>query len=153
MSKNVAAQVAALPDMRIAELKQLWRDLYGKEPPPYNRPYLIKRLAYRLQEMAHGGLSDGARFQMTAVLQEIGADELAAPRGDAARRRKRRAAGPVPGTRLVRDWQGERHEVTVLADGFEYAGRPYRSLSAIARAITGTQWNGPAFFGLRQGSR
>jgi hypothetical protein len=153
MSTNPAAQVAVLPDLRISELKQLWRDLYGKEPPPYNRPYLMKRLAYRIQELAQGGLSEGARFQMKAVLQQIGADELAAPRRDAVHRRRRQVKSPVQGTRLVRDWQGERHEVTVLADGFEYAGRPYRSLSAIARAITGTQWNGPAFFGLRRGTR
>lgn len=150
MTDHTLAQVASLPEMPIAELKRLWRDLFGKEAPPYNRPYLVKRLAYRLQELRYGGLSDSAAFKMRVVLQEIGADELASPRPNGGKAQHRRNTdSPVPGTRLIRDWQGTRHEVTVVPDGYEYAGRRYRSLSAIARAITGTQWNGPAFFGLR----
>ncbi len=61
----------------------------------------------------------------------------------------RKGDRPIVGTRLIREWQGIEHTVTVLADGYEYQGRPYRSLSAIARAITGTRWNGPLFFALR----
>ena len=64
----------------------------------------------------------------------------------------RKSDRPITGTRLIREWQGVEHTATVLADGYEYQGRPYRSLSAIARAITGTRWNGPAFFGLRNHS-
>src|SRR5262249_47689615 len=123
---------------------------FGKEPPPYNRSYLVKRLAYRLQELCYAGLSESASFKMQVVLQEIGADELASPRPNGVKSRQRRNSdSPIPGTRLIREWQGSRHEVTVVADGYEYGGKRYRSLSAIAHAITGTQWNGPAFFGLR----
>ena len=151
MTDTTLAQVAALPGMPTADLKRLWQDLYGKEPPPYNRPYLVKRLAYRLQELRYGGLRESARFGMQVVLQEIAADELASPRpnGRRGQRRPRDKDPPLAGTRLIRDWQGARHEVTVVPEGYEYGGRRYRSLSAIARAITGTQWNGPAFFGLR----
>jgi hypothetical protein len=151
MKDGVMAQVAALPAMPIKELKAMWRDLYGKEPPPYNRAYIVKRLAYRIQELAYGGLSEAARFKMRAILDEIGADALASPRGGATgKTKKRRAETPVVGTRLVREWHGERHEVTVVEGGFAYSGQRYRSLSAIARAITGTQWNGWVFFRLKQ---
>ena len=149
MADSVLARVAALPRMPMPELKRLWRDLMGGEPPQFNRPFLVKRLAYRLQELEHGGLPDGAHFKMRAVLQEIGADELASPRPATSRRRAGRTDKLVSGTLLIRDWRGQRYEVTVRDDGFAYQGREYRSLSAIARAITGTQWNGPAFFGLR----
>jgi len=150
MTDTTLARLAALPGTSTAELKRLWRDVFGKEPPPYNRPYLVKRLAYRLQELRYGGLPESASFKMQVVLQEIGADELASPRPNGAKGRRRcNVDSPTAGTRLIRDWQGSRHEVTVVADGYEYGGRRYRSLSAIARAITGTQWNGPAFFGLR----
>ena len=150
MSNPTLAQVAALPNLPTPELKRLWLELFGKKAPPYNRPYLVKRLAYRLQELRFGGLPDSAHFTMRVVLQDIGADELASPRRNGRNTQHRRNTDSlVAGTRLIRDWQGTRHEVTVLPDGYEYAGRRYRSLSAIARAITGTQWNGPAFFGLR----
>lgn len=150
MSNPILPQVAALPNLPTAELKRLWLELNGKEAPPYNRPYLVKRLAYRLQELRFGGLPDSAHFTMRAVLQDIGADELASPRPSGRNTQHRRNSDSlVAGTRLIRDWQGSRHEVTVLPNGYEYGGRRYRSLSAIARAITGTQWNGPAFFGLR----
>jgi hypothetical protein len=85
---------------------------------------------------------------MDEILDEAGYDELGALRKD--RRHPRRSpTAPVTGTRLIREWDGERHEVITLKIGFEYQGRQYKSLSAIAREITGTRWNGPAFFGLR----
>ena len=113
MTDTVLARVVALQTMPITPLKDLWRGLYGKEPPPYNRPYIVKRLAYRIQELAYGGLSEGATFKMKAILEQIGADELASPRGDASRRNGRRNRDRlVTGTRLVRGWDGERHEVS-----------------------------------------
>ena len=149
MTKGTLAQIAALPSLPIAELKDMWRTYFGSAPPAYNRRYLESRLAYRLQELAYGELSEAARVRMTAILQAVGADELASPK--AKPKRKRRKPDAVAGTRFVREWRGERHEVTVVADGFEYRGQRYRSLSVIARTITGTQWSGPAFFGLRDG--
>ena len=91
MTDTILARVAALPEMPMAELKRLWRQLYGNEPPQFNRPFLVKRLAYRIQELTHGGLSDGARFKMRALLQEIDADELASPRLGTGARRQRAA--------------------------------------------------------------
>jgi hypothetical protein len=146
MNNSVLAQLAALPSKTTLELKQLWRDLYDREPPPYNKPFLVKRLAYRVQELAYGGLSARAE----AKLDRLIAEEEARLNGKLP---KNRGDRPIAGTRMIREWQGVEHTVTVLADGFEYQGRRYKSLSAIARAITGTRWNGPAFFGLRDGSR
>jgi Protein of unknown function (DUF2924) len=145
MNNSVLAQLAALPEKSTAELKRLWRDLYDREPPPYNKPFLVKRLAYRVQELAYGGLSARAE----AKLDRLIAEEEARLNGKLP---KNRGDRPIAGTRLIREWQGVEHTVTVLADGFEYQGRRYKSLSAIARAITGTRWNGPAFFGLRNHS-
>ena len=141
----VLAQLAALPTLATADLKQLWRRLYERDPPPYTRTYLISRLTYRVQELAHGGLSDETRARLDALA--AGEDRRAAK----AARHKRRAEAPLAGTRLVRGWQGVEHQVTCLGDGgFEWQGRKYQSLSAVARAITGTQWNGWLFFGLKK---
>ena len=142
MSDNVLAQLAALPGKSTAELKQLWKELYDREPPSFNRDYLIKRLAYRIQELAYGGLS--ARVE--AKLDRLIAEEDLRVKGKLPVRKDDR---PIAGTRLIREWQGVEHTVTVLADGYAYQGRPYKSLSAIARTITGTRWNGPLFFALR----
>jgi hypothetical protein len=142
MSDTVLAQLAALPEKTTPELKQLWRDLYGREPPPYNKPFLVKRLAYRIQELAYGGLSARAEAKLRELIEE----EDARVKGKQPVRKSDRL---ISGTRLVREWQGVEHTATVLDDGFEYQGRCYTSLSAIARAVTGTRWNGPLWFGLR----
>ena len=142
MNDSVLAQLAALPGKTTPELKQLWRELYDREPPSYSKPFLVKRLAYRIQELAYGGLSTRAE----AKLRELIAEEEARLNGKLPKRSRDR---PIVGTRLIREWQGVEHTATVLDDGFEYQGRRYKSLSAVARAITGTRWNGPAFFALR----
>ena len=147
MSTNVLKQIADLERLSYSDLQERWRQLIGAEPPRYRREFMVKRLAHRLQELAHGGLSQDTRDEMDRLLDDAGYDELGA-RGTGPRRRPGRDF-PVAGTRLVREWDGERHEVTVVRGGFEYRGRRYRSLSAIAREITGTRWNGPRFFGLR----
>jgi hypothetical protein len=138
MNNSVLAQLAALPSKTTPELKQLWRDLYDREPPPF----LVKRLAYRIQELAYGGLSARAEAKLNALIDEE-------DRRIKGKQPVRKGDRPITGTRLIREWQGIEHCATVLDDGFEYQGRRYKSLSAIARAITGTRWNGPAFFGLR----
>lgn len=137
----IPARLAALKTMPAAKLKEQWRELFGSAPPPYNRRFLESRLAYRIQELACGGLKP----ETVRRLEQMG-EELDG--GDVVKRRARHDTKPIVGTRLVRGWQGTEHVVTVLADGFEWQGRPYRSLFAIARAITGTRWNGPLFFGL-----
>ena len=138
---TVLAQLAALKAAPIAELKRKWRDLFEGEPPPYNRRFLEHRLGYRIQELAYGGLSAETLERLDAI-----ADEL---EGKTPRRRTALNNRPIAGTRLVREWRGAEHSVTVRHEGFEYQGRPYQSLSAIARHITGTRWNGLVFFGLK----
>ena len=136
-------RLAALKDTPTAELKQQWRELFGKEPPAFNRPYLVSRLAYRIQELAYGGLKPETRARLEALGEQLGG-------GNVVLRRIRADNRPLAGTRLLREWHGVEHTIIVLADGFDWEGRPYKSLSAIARAITGTRWNGWTFFGLRQ---
>ena len=143
----IPARLAALKTTPTSGLKAQWRDLFDSEPPPFNRRYLESRLAYRIQELAHGGLKPETVRRLERLGEELDG-------GDRKKSRIRADAMPITGTRLIREWQGVEHVVTVTSDGFEWQGRPYRSLSAIARAITGTRWNGWVFFGLkRQGGR
>ena len=142
MTDTTLAQVAALKILPTAELKRRWRELFETEPPPYNRRFLESRLAYRIQELAYGGL----RPQTIERLEALG-EQLDGGKIDV--RRMRGSDRPIAGTRLIREWQGVEHAVTVANDGFEWQGRPYKSLSAIANAITGTRWNGWTFFGLK----
>ena len=140
---TVLRQVAGLDDMDLRQLRERWRELFDAEPPTYGRAMLMKRLAYRIQELAYGGLGEDVRNQMDRILDGAGYDEMGR-KGNA-----KKQTGPVPGTLLIREWKGGRHEVTALENGFEYRGRRFRSLSAVAFHITGTKWNGPAFFGVR----
>ena len=139
---DVLRRLAALQTAPTSDLKQQWRELFGREPPAFNRAYLQSRLAYRVQELAYGGLKPETVARLEALGEKLDG-------GNIALRRIRADDRLIAGTRLIREYQGVEHAVTVLVDGFEYEGRPYRSLSAIARAITGTRWNGWTFFGLR----
>jgi hypothetical protein len=135
------ARLNELKSATAPELKAEWRKLFASEPPAYNRRFLESRLAYRIQELEYGGLT------MTTIQRlEALADALD---GKLTARPERGGSLPVAGTRLVRDWNGVEHSVTVTQSGFEWQGRPFKSLSAIARAITGTRWNGWVFFGLK----
>jgi hypothetical protein len=140
MTDTVLAQIAGLKAKSSAELRDMWRELFGKEPPVMGRRYLEDRLAYRLQELHFGGLSARARRKLDALVDQL--EPKAARRRDPGR--------PVAGTRLVREWKGVEHQVTAREHDFEYEGRPYRSLSAVARQIAGSRWNGWLFFGLRR---
>jgi hypothetical protein len=142
MHDSIPARLAALKTMPMPDLKAQWRELFETEPPPFNRRYLENRLAYRIQELAYGGLKPETLRRLQALGEQYDG-------GNTTARRIRHDAKPITGTRLVREWKGVEHTVTVLADGYEWQGRPYRSLSAIARAITGTRWNGWVFFGLK----
>jgi Protein of unknown function (DUF2924) len=144
MSDTVLRQLAELPTLSVGELRERWRSLYGTEPPAsYKSKYLVRRLAYRVQELAYGGLSEGAR----ATLRQIADEDARVSRKPSSRKREMNL--PVAGTRLIRTWNGERYEVLVARDGFDFRGRRYRSLSAVAKAITGAHRSGPAFFGLK----
>jgi len=139
---DVLGRLAALKTAATPALREQWRALFGTEPPPYNRRFLESRLAYRIQELAYGGLKPETLARLQALGEQLDG-------GNPVLRRIRGDDKPITGTRLIREYQGVEHSVTVLHDGYEYQGRPYQSLSSIARAITGTRWNGWLFFGLK----
>jgi hypothetical protein len=130
----IAAEIAHVRSLAPEALRRRWRAEFGRKPQAgLSRDLLGRMIAMRLQEQVFGGLN---RESLTFL------DGLA-QRGVSSRRNLK------PGTVLVREYQGERHTVTVARDGFQWQGTTYRSLSAIARAITGTAWSGPRFFALR----
>ena len=134
--------LSRLPTLDIGELRQQWRGLYKTQAPRHlSRELLVQAVAYRLQELARGGLRPEPQRQLRRIAQEfkdIGAANTIRTRPELK-----------PGTRLMREWQGRTYDVQVLDDGFSWQGTRYRSLSAIARQITGTAWSGPLFFGLK----
>ena len=143
---SVVAQLAPLKQMTVVELKTKWEKLFGAPAPNNSRSYLELRLGYRIQELTLGGLSRKTRRTLDLL-----ADEIEGKIGRKAIIADCR--NPVVGTRLVREWGGVEHTVTVIKNGFDWQGQKFKSLSAAARAITGTQWNGYRFFGLREARR
>ena len=146
---GVIKQIAELERMDVKQLKDKWEELFGNEAPGYNKRFFVKRLAYKIQENAYGGLPRETINQMKDILKEAGYDEQGLRKENKNDEKNKKPRVPVRGTRLVREWKGEIHEVLVIKNGFEYQGRKYKSLSAVAREITDTRWNGPKFFGLR----
>ena len=142
MNDTVLSQLAALKGASAPVLKAKWRELFESEPPQYNRRFLESRLAYRIQELAYGGLSRETLERLRAMAKQYDYKS-------AAERKARPATSADRRHQLIREWQGIEHCVTVRTDDFEYLGRPYKSLSSVAREITGTKWNGWVFFGLK----
>ena len=139
---DIAAELARLGELTIFELRGEWRRLHRASPPMrLSRDLLIRGITYKLQERAHGGLSK-------SVLRKLKQADTA-PTGQRPAR-SRTTISPKPGTRLVREWHGVTHTVLVHADGVEWRDKRYRSLSVVAREITGAHWSGPRFFGLRR---
>lgn len=137
-SRDLGKALAALPTLSTSELRELWQDLLEHEPPAHvSRKLMIRVVAYQLQVRRHGGLSDRTHKTLLSIAS-----------GDMAPREAAPSQGPPPGTRLARVWNGRTYVVDVTETGVTWEGRPYRSLSAVARAITGTRWNGRLFFGL-----
>ena len=136
---DLAEQIAALPDLPSPDLKSRWEELYGRPPPPrIGRLFLVRSIAYRLQDNAYGGLKPALKKKLDRAWQEIEAGRPVSASVPAAK----------PGTRLIREWQGVTHEVILQEKGVEYRGEVWSSLSAVAREITGARWSGPRFFGL-----
>jgi hypothetical protein len=134
--------IAALSKTPINQLRQRWRELFRTEPPPAFGPDLLRRsIAYRIQEQQYGGLSAMPQKELDRIVKFL------ANRPDSRIELPRRIK---PGSVLVRTWKNQSHRVTMLDEGFSFEGRHYKSLSEIAREITGTRWNGPKFFGLRE---
>jgi hypothetical protein len=143
---STMGQLLALRSASATELREKWRQLFATDPPPFNRSYLIDRLTYRIQELTYGGLSVDTKDRLEKLGERLDG-------GNKSRRQMRADDRPVVGTKLVREYQGVPYTVIVRKDGYEFEGRPYVSLSAIARHITGTRWNGWSFFGLRSNQR
>lgn len=163
MTLDIGDQIQELEGLTPGQLRQRHEELFGEASRSSNRAYLVKRIAWRIQALAEGGLCERARKRARKLVDEFGL-RVSAPRDvsatsggsdsespDVARDPGPRV--PVPGTVLVREYKGRELEVTVLADGVLYQGQKYGSLSATARAITGARWSGPLFFGLTKRKR
>lgn len=132
----IARQIEEIVALRIEGLRERWKLIFGKTPPKgLTGDLLARMLTWKLQEDAYGGHSR----EVLKILD-------AAAKGKASTLGRRLK----PGTQIIREYQGVRHTVTVMAEGFQWEGRGYPSLTAIARLITGSNWNGPRFFGLRE---
>lgn len=131
-------ELGTLQASSLKTLRSQWASVYGIEPlPRLSRELLIRGIAYRMQERARGGLSRPVLRRLEQIV-----------RSEQTSRGSSRSASARTGTRLMREWQGRMHEVIIFEDGFLWNGTTYRSLSEIARLITGTRWSGPRFFGL-----
>jgi hypothetical protein len=140
-SKTIEVQLAGLPNLNRTELRKLWRDLYLSEVPEKISVLLLRQaIAHRLQVKHLGGHNFSTRQALKRALEEAGTASL---------KPHSRSQRFTPGTVLVREWHGATHQVTMTEKGVHYQGKLFRSLSEVARAITGTRWSGPLFFGLR----
>jgi len=150
MDNTLKTEIAGLWRMRTDELRKRYHEVFGEESRTAHKQHLVKRIAWRLQVLAEGDLSERARRRAFEIaddtdLRKKVPSQFAPP---PAHRSRLDARFPVPGTLLTRVYGDRTIEVRVLADGFEYQGAHYHSLSAVARAVTGTRWNGLVFFGL-----
>src|ERR1700728_182993 len=138
-TRAIERELDRIRSLSLEGLRREWRRLYNSEPPRISRDLLVLALGYRVQEIEHGGLGKSTRRKLQTIAKAL---------------RTTGRVGPMPslnlkpGARLVREWHGRTHTVTVTEDGFEYAGASYQSLTKIAKKITGAHWSGPRFFGL-----
>lgn len=163
MADSVITQIRALKMMSVGQLRGEWLRLYGEPTSSRNRDYLWRRLAWRVQELAHGGLSDRAKARIEELAPD-GFQRAVTPRTPVAVESPNVAPPPrpkpvrdirlpSPGTVITRTWRGRDLRLLVLDDGFELDGVRYASLSEAARAVTGQRWNGPLYWGLRERKR
>ena len=153
--ESIPGQIARLQKMSVAELREKWQELYGEEPRVSNRVWLWKRLAWRIQELEYGGLSHAAKKRLEELMPTA---ELALRNPPGSMKQQTPSAPvehkvrdrriPPPGTVLLRKYKDQSIAVTVLEDGFEWEGREYGSLSAVAKEVTGSHLNGVRFFHL-----
>jgi hypothetical protein len=165
-TESVEQTVAALGRMTVGQLREKYLEAFGEPTRSGNRDFLFKRLAWRIQSLAEGTLSERAKRRAEELARDADL-RTTLPRppkqqGDAAARTATLPAPksltghdrlPLPGTVLTRTYRGRRVEAKVLPQGFEYQGQVYRSLSAVAKAVTGSHWNGLLFFGLKGTTR
>lgn len=145
---TISQQIRELQDMTAADLAKRYEDLHGKPPRVRNVAFLRRRVAWKIQEREFGGLSNGGKARLDELIAQIDLP-LGDPRPARPRRTNRNGTNaPLVGTTLIRRWHDQEIRVEVTDAGFEWDGTLYRSLSAVAKAITGSNWNGKLFFGL-----
>lgn len=145
-SNEVLAQLAELKALSVVELKAKWQGLFDAAAPNNSRSFLEARIAYRIQELAYGGLTRETRRALDELADEYEGKTVRKAMIEDSR-------NPLPGTKLLREWDGVEYTVTVMADGYDLDGTKFKSLSGVAKAITGTNWNGFRFFGFRDKAR
>jgi len=163
MALNIGREIAALGRMTAKELRTKYLDVFGEQTRSYNKAWLVKRIAWRIQANAEGDLSERARRRAIELANDADLrlrppNVQAAPGNGTATRTVAAKFDhddrlPMPGAVLTRQYKGETISVKVLPDGFDYEGDVYRSLSAVAKAVTGSHWNGYGFFGLKKNGR
>ena len=142
---DVSKQIATLRGLSRSDLAALWQRLFKKPAPPgIRREFLVPFLAYKIQENAYGGLGPRSRAELRRIAKDVENSQASSGRPNRVQMKT--------GMRLLREWRGQLHEVLVTESGYEYRGTHYRSLSELARKITGTRWSGPAFFKLDKAS-
>ena len=136
------AEIGRLPNLSLLELRHRWQMLFGHPAPKsLRRNFLARAVAYQMQVEAYGGLSVATKRRLREIANAVRNGDANAILGGSRIK---------PGTQMIRQWQNTTHTVTTLAEGFDWNGRTYKSLSAVANAITGTNWNGFAFFGIKR---
>jgi hypothetical protein len=139
---TLESEIGRLPDLSLVELRNRWKLLFGRPAPKsLRRNFLARAVAYQMQVEAYGGLSAATKRRLREIAKAVRKGDANAVLGSSRIK---------PGTQMIRQWQNTTHTVTTLTEGFEWQGRNYKSLSAVANAITGTNWNGFAFFGIKR---
>jgi hypothetical protein len=160
MDQAILAEIESLDQLKTGALRTKYRELFGEEPRSWNRQFLFRRIAWQLQARSEGDLDERLR-QRALAIAEVSDLRIRAPKGFFAEARRAAATQvhtksrrdprlPAPGTLITRQYENRRIVVKILNDGFEYQVKLYRSLSAVARDVTGTRWNGLLFFGLAE---
>jgi heterodisulfide reductase subunit A-like polyferredoxin len=138
-TRAIERELDRIRSLSLEELRVEWRQMHHGESPKISRDLLVLALGYRFQEVEHGGLGKSTRRKLQTIAKALRTTGRVGPTSNLSLK---------PGARLVREWHGRTHTVTVTEDGFEYAGTSYSSLTKIAKKITGAHWSGPRFFGL-----
>jgi DUF2924 family protein len=158
VASRIKKEIAALRQMTVAQLRNRYEDIFGQQPRSRHKEHLLRRIAWKIQAISEGDLSERARLR-AAALADDACMRLSIPRNGSPSSAKTTSAGttstrdkrvPMPGTILARRYRGKTLEVKVLKECFEYDGQRYRSLTAVAQEITGQHWNGFHFFGLQK---
>jgi hypothetical protein len=138
-SQAIEGEIKRLQSLNPKQLREEWRRLYRGDAPKLSRDLLVLALGYRLQELEYGGLGKATRRKLQTIAKSLRTTGRVGPAPSLSLK---------PGARLLREWHGRTHTVTITEDGFEHEGASYPSLSKIAKKITGAHWSGPRFFGL-----